>query len=291
MKQAFIEKRFNKKSAEIIEQANVIIEEYSRQDLILTIRQLYYQFVGRGLLDNTQANYKRIVNIMNDARLAGLVDWQAIEDRTRNVVSLSTWENPASIVESAVYSYRTDKWLNQEYHVEVWIEKEALTGVISQICKQVEVPYFACRGYVSQSEMYSSARRLAYLDKPCIVLHLGDHDPSGIDMTRDNDDRLDLLSGNADITIKRIALNMPQIKKYSPPPNPTKLTDSRATGYLETYGKSSWELDALSPTVLRNLIKKEVAKYRDDEQWETDLESQEKDRVSLENALSDLRSK
>ncbi len=291
MKQAFIEKRFNKKSAEIIEQANVIIEEYSKQDLVLTIRQLYYQFVGRGLLDNTSANYKRIVNIINDARLAGLVDWRAIEDRTRNVVSVSTWENPASIVESAVYSYRTDKWLNQPYHVEVWIEKEALTGVISQICTQVEVPYFACRGYVSQSEMYSSAQRLAHLNKPCIILHLGDHDPSGIDMTRDNDDRLDLLSGNADITVKRIALNMPQIKKYAPPPNPTKLTDSRATGYLEKFGKSSWELDALSPTVLRNLIKKEVAKYRDDERWEADLESQENDRVSLENALSDLRSK
>ena len=290
MKQAFIEKRFNQKSAEIIEQANVIIEEYSKQELVLTIRQLYYQFVGRALLDNTSANYKRIVNIINDARLAGLVDWRAIEDRTRNVVSVSTWENPASIVESAIHSYRTDKWLNQEYHVEVWIEKEALTGVISQICTQVEVPYFACRGYVSQSEMYSSARRLAHLSKPCIILHLGDHDPSGIDMTRDNDDRLDLLSGNADITVKRIALNMPQIKKYSPPPNPTKLTDSRATGYLQEFGKSSWELDALSPTVLRNLIKKEVAKYRDDEQWERDLEAQENDRVSLENALSDLRS-
>lgn len=289
MKQQFIEKRFNKKSAEIIEQANVIIEEYSNQDLILTIRQLYYQFVGRGLLDNTQANYKRIVNIINDARLAGLVDWNAIEDRTRNVVSLPTWENPASIVESAVYSYRTDKWRNQEFHVEVWIEKEALTGVISQICRQVEVPYFACRGYVSQSEMYASAQRLARLDKPVIVLHLGDHDPSGIDMTRDNSDRLDLLSSNATITIKRIALNMKQIKKYSPPPNPTKLTDSRAIPYMAEFGKSSWELDALSPTVLRNLIKKEVAKYRDDDQWEIDLAAQEVDRESLEKALSDLR--
>lgn len=290
MKQAFIEKRFNAKSAEIIEQANVIIAEYFKQDLVLTIRQLYYQFVGRGLLENTQANYKRIVNIINDARLAGLVDWLAIEDRTRNVVSVSTWENPASIVESAVYSYRTDKWRNQEYHVEVWIEKEALTGVISQICRQVEVPYFACRGYVSQSEMYSSAQRLAHLNKPCIVLHLGDHDPSGIDMTRDNDDRLELLSSSADITIKRIALNMNQIKKYSPPPNPTKLTDSRAVPYMEQFGESSWELDALSPTVLRNLIKKEVAIYRDDDQWATDLEAQEEDRLSLENALSDLRS-
>ncbi len=289
MKQQFIKKRFNTKSAEIIEQANEIISEYKKQQLILTIRQLYYQFVGRGLLENTQANYKRIVNIINDARLAGLVDWLAIEDRTRNVETVGTWEDPASIVESCVSCYKTDKWLNQEYHVEVWIEKEALTGVIAQICRQVEVPYFACRGYVSQSEMYASAQRLARLDKPVIVLHLGDHDPSGIDMTRDNDGRLELLSSNAAIEVKRIALNMNQIKKYSPPPNPTKLTDSRATGYLKEFGKSSWELDALSPTVIRNLIKKEVAKYRDDDVWAEDLASQEKDRESLQTALETLR--
>lgn len=289
MKQLFIKKRFNKKSAEIIEQANEIISEYKKQDLILTIRQLYYQFVGRGLLENTQPSYKRIVNIINDARLAGLVDWNAIEDRTRNVETIGTWENPASIVESCVSYYKTDKWLNQEYHVEVWIEKEALTGVISQICRQVEVPYFACRGYVSQSEMYASAQRLASLDKPVIVLHLGDHDPSGIDMTRDNNDRLELLSHHANIEVKRIALNMNQIKKYSPPPNPTKLTDSRAVPYMEQFGKSSWELDALSPTVIRNLIKKEVAQYRDDDIWAEDVASQEEDRESLQTALETLR--
>jgi hypothetical protein len=289
MKQAFIEKRFNKKSQEIIEQANTIIAEYKKQDLILTIRQLYYQFVGRGLLENTQPNYKRIVNIINDARLAGLVDWRAIEDRTRNVQSISTWKDPASIVESCVDCYKTNKWLHQEFHVEVWIEKEALTGVIAHICRQVEVPYFACRGYVSQSEMYASAKRLAGLGKPVIILHLGDHDPSGIDMTRDNDDRLELLSSNANIEVKRIALNMNQIKKYSPPPNPTKLTDSRAVPYMAEFGKSSWELDALSPTVIRNLIKKEVAQYRDDDIWAEDLAAQEKDRESLERALESLR--
>ena len=288
MKQQFIEKRFNKKSQEIIEQANGIISEYKTQRLILTIRQLYYQFVGRGLLDNTQANYKRIVNIMNDARLAGLVDWRAIEDRTRNVESIGTWENPASIVESCVSCYKTDKWRNQEYHVEVWIEKEALTGVIAQICNQVEVPYFACRGYVSQSEMYASAQRLAALDKPVIVLHLGDHDPSGIDMTRDNFDRLEMLSNKANITVKRIALNMNQIKRYNPPPNPCKLTDSRAVPCMEQFGKSSWELDALSPTVTKNLIKKEVAKYRDDDVWAEDLAAQEEDRKALQEAWENL---
>lgn len=289
MKQTFIKKRFNKTSADIIAQANVIITEYKKQGLILTIRQLYYQFVGRGLLENTQPNYKRIVNIINDARLAGLVDWLAIEDRTRNVQTISTWTDPASIVDACVDGYKTDKWLNQPYHVEVWIEKEALTGVIAQICDQVEVPYFACRGYVSQSEMYASAQRLAYKDKPCIVLHLGDHDPSGIDMTRDNNDRLNLLSENADITIKRIALNMKQIKKYSPPPNPTKLTDSRAVPYMQEFGKSSWELDALSPTVIRNLIKKEVALYRDDELWEDAVAAQEVGRELLEEARTFIK--
>ena len=289
MKQQFIKKRFNKKSALLIEQANTIIDEYKKGGYVLTVRQLYYQFVQRGLMENTLPNYKRMVNVLNDARLAGVVDWNAIEDRTRNVQHVATWEDPASIMRSCVRAYKNDKWLNQPYHVEVWIEKEALTGVISQICEQVEVPYFACRGYVSQSEMYHSAQRLAALDKPVIVLHLGDHDPSGMDMTRDNLDRLHMLSHHANIEVKRIALNMNQIKKYNPPPNPTKLTDSRAQPYIEEFGQSSWELDALSPTVLKNLIKKEVAKYLDADKWAEDLVPQEKDRESLQEALESLR--
>lgn len=285
MFEQFIEKRFNASSVLIIEQANEIIAEYDGQGLILTVRQLYYQFVSRDYIENNMRSYKRIVNIVNDARLAGLISWTAIEDRTRNLAAVSTWSNPKSIMESCIHSYTTDKWKDQPVYIEVWVEKEALTGVIAQICDKLEIPYFACRGYVSQSEVYNAAKRFEricnHTERSVIVLHLGDHDPSGMDMTRDNEYRLALLSHGADITVKRIALNMDQVRRFNPPPNPAKLTDSRVKGYLAEFGDSSWELDALSPSVIRDLIESEVDHYRDQESWDESHDYQERGRNQL----------
>jgi len=149
-----------------------------------------------------------------------------------------------------------------------WIEKEALAGVVEQICGPLDLPYLACRGYLSQSEMYVASKRMAQAvraGKTALILHLGDHDPSGIDMTRDNEDRLQEFMGN--VTVKRLALNYDQIAQYRPPPNPAKSTDARFHGYAEKFGTQSWELDALEPTVLRALIERAVNEVRDARKW------------------------
>ena len=264
---SYVEKNFSPSSMRVIEQANEIIDEYVSDGLTLTLRQLYYQFVSRDLVANKQSEYKRIGSIINDARLAGYIDWEAIEDRTRNLSQLSRWTDPGQIIRAAAQSFHMDHWKGQLYRVEVWIEKEALTGVIAGICDELDVPYFACRGYVSQSEMWVAAKRLgdyAYEEtQQPVIIHLGDHDPSGVDMTRDILDRQNLFMSNAEI--KRIALNMEQIESYTPPPNPAKLTDSRCQAYISEYGDESWELDALEPRVLRDLIREEVLNYRDEE--------------------------
>lgn len=280
---AYIEKTFAKSSLTVINQANEIIDEYQADGLKLTLRQLYYQFVSRDLIANKQSEYKRLGSIINDARLAGLVDWLAIEDRTRNLKSRSHWDDPGEIMESVVDSFRVDHWEGQPYRVEVWIEKEALTGVIAGICSTLDVPYFACKGYVSASELWRAARRfrVRYRGQRVVVVHLGDHDPSGLDMTRDVFDRQDLFRGGA--TVNRIALNMGQIDKYNPPPNPAKVTDSRAAGYIAEYGSSSWELDALEPRVLRGLISDTVREYRDDDIYQDRLALESEYRRVLEN--------
>ena len=127
MKQQFIEKNFSQRSWDTIEQANEIIEDYAEQGFSLTLRQLYYQFVSRGLMDNKQAEYKRLGSVLSDARLAGLVDWAAIEDRTRFVRSDPHWETASSYIQAE--GFNVDKWENQKYRLEVWIEKDALVGV------------------------------------------------------------------------------------------------------------------------------------------------------------------
>ena len=186
---------------------------------------------------------------------------------------------------SAAYSFAIDKWADQDYRPEVWIEKDALVGVIEGVCKTLDIDFFSCRGYTSQSEMWSVGRRLEryYLEGQMpVVIHLGDHDPSGIDMTRDIGDRLDLFSGAAEV--KRIALNIEQIELYNPPPNPTKVTDSRATSYISRYGSSSWELDALEPTVIAAAIEQTVLSYRDEARWEAAVRLEEQHRKDLQKA-------
>lgn len=270
----YIEKNFHDRTLAVIELCNRIIEDYFEQGFTLTLRQLYYRLVAGGHIANRQREYKRLGSIVNDARLAGMIDWYAIEDRTRNLSGLRHWSDPAEIIASARSSFRIDMWEKQRYRPEVWVEKDALANVIARACNPNDVPFLSCRGYMSQSEMWAAAQRFRnYIRRGQIplVIHLGDHDPSGIDMTRDVKERLNDLFG-IPVGVERIALNMDQVEEYDPPPNPAKLTDSRSGGYIASFGRSSWELDALDPPVLVDLIESIIDIFRDEDQWEEDEE-------------------
>lgn len=284
----YVEKNFRSDALKIIEQANSILENLSRQGYVVTLRQLYYQFVSRGYLPNKDTEYKRLGSIINDARIAGRLDWDYMEDRTRNLAGNSHWSDPSEIIRSALRSYALDKWDDQPYHVEVWVEKEALAGVIERTARRLDVSYFSCRGYVSQSEMHAAAKRLESYGQP-VIIHLGDHDPSGIDMTRDIEDRMSLF-GAGHVEVKRIALNMNQIEQYNPPPNPAKLTDTRATDYIRRYGNESWELDALDPATLDGLITDAVLSYRDEDLWDARVEEEDEDKKVLSALSTNWRS-
>lgn len=279
----YIKKRFSSHSLEIITTANQIIEEYELQGFSLTLRQIYYQFVARDLIPNNIREYKKLGTVINNGRLAGLIDWEAIVDRTRNLQRNSHWENPREIIETCAKAFAIDKWQNQDLRPEVWIEKDALVGVIEGICQKLDVPYFSCRGYTSQSEMWSASQRLErYFNQaqPAIIIHLGDHDPSGIDMTRDIQDRMGLFMGGVDV--KRIALNADQVEEFNPPPNPSKVTDPRAKAYIVEFGYNCWELDALEPKIITNLIEKTVLSYRDDSKWAEMVALEQEHREALE---------
>lgn len=245
----------------VIEQANTICRDYQAQGYNLTLRQLYYQFVSKALIPNSDKSYKRLGGIVNDARLAGLMDWSFIQDRGRNVSGgWGGYQDPGQFIESVADRYVEPLWRTQDYRPEVWVEKQALEDVISRATGQDRVPYLACKGYMSQSEMYAAAKRFErhrLRGKTPLVIHLGDHDPSGLDMTRDIRDRLEEMSWGA-VEVRRIALNMDQVQQYQPPPNPAKLTDARGAWYVDEYGPESWELDALPPDVLVALIHAEL---------------------------------
>jgi hypothetical protein len=280
----------------LIRKINGIIDEYEAAGYSLTLRQVYYQLVARDVIPNNERSYKNIGTLISDGRLTGLIDWYAIEDRTRYIRRLSHWNSPGDLVAGAASQYRIDLWDTQPRYVEVWIEKDALIGIVEQVAQRYDVPCFSCRGYTSQSEMWSAAQRLSFASqdgsRPCTIIHLGDHDPSGLDMTRDIRERL-VLFGAADLelTVNRIALNMDQVEAYNPPPNPAKLTDTRAEKYIAEYGDTSWELDALEPKQLDDLISATIEKYIDQEAVDKQKERQEGEKETLSDAEDFVRNR
>jgi hypothetical protein len=285
MKICYREINFRPSSLQLIERVNAIIHEYQQMGYSLTLRQVYYQLVARDVIPNNERSYKNLGSLISDGRMAGLIDWHAIEDRTRNLKKNSHWSSPGSIIYSAASSFAYDKWEDQENYVEVWVEKDALVGIVGQVCAELDIPYFSCRGYVSQSEMWSAAQRLEDMagNKEIHILHLGDHDPSGKDMSRDICDRLELFG--VMVEFERIALNFDQIEEYAPPPNPTKLSDSRASGYISEFGYECWELDALRPDVIDTLIRDKVTDLCDLELLQTARDREERSRETL-NAVA-----
>src|ERR1043165_2642333 len=218
MKQEYVRKRFNDANYDLIETINEIIDDYLAQDFRLTVRQLYYQLVARDIIPNTLQEYKRVAGIINDGKLAGMIDWDAIEDRTREFVRRTRWQSGEQILKAAVSSFHKDMWEWQAYRVFVIVEKEALVGVLERTCEKYDVPLLAARGYPSgtvvREFVQSDIMQCRPSGKEPIILHLGDHDPSGIDMTRDLRDSIQLLAGD-DIEVRRIALTMDQTEELN----------------------------------------------------------------------------
>lgn len=268
----FVDKNFRPATLAIIEMAVQIIQGYERQGYKITLRQLYYQFVSKGLIPNKDSEYKKLGSTINDGRLAGLISFDAIEDRNREADMPHVQESLSEIIHNTRFHFSADMWVHQPRRVEVWVEKDALSSIVERACRRYRAPHLACKGYMSLSAMWDCAKRIteAHTDRgqPTLIIHLGDHDPSGIDMTRDNLDRLKLLTHDRGaVEVKRIALNRDQVDHYNPPPNPAKITDSRAEDYIRRHGRVSWELDALEPRVLEDLIAKTIEREIDPDPW------------------------
>lgn len=289
----YIIKSMSKDRRAMVGHALKIIEEYQLEGYSLTLRQLYYQFVSRDLLPNSVKSYKLLGDVVSDGRMLGLIDWDAINDRLREIRTVTHWDTPKDILEACASQFRIDMWDGQLERVEVWVEKDALAEVVVRAANIYRCPVMVCRGYMSQSAMWEAGHRrfrnyIARGINPTVI-HLGDHDPSGIDMTRDIEDRLRIFS-RGHVSVERIALNMDQVKQYNPPPNPAKLTDTRARDYISVHGDMSWELDALEPRVLDTLIQDAIKDHIDWDAWNEKGEEEETHRHKLKRIANDYDS-
>jgi len=337
----------NKANKLKLQMINSIIEEYQAQDYILTLRQLYYQLVTRDIIPNIQSEYAKLSKLLKEGRMAGIVDWDAIEDRLRKTSTPASWNNPKSIIRSALYQYAKPRMQDQENYIEVWVEKDALSGVLKRITEKYHIPILVNRGYSSVSAMFDSYERFkkAFDNKQkARILYLGDYDPSGIDMIRDIRDRIKEFFSNRDFkikifdyldidkryliydeveseinaedfkedddirdyvydkaydlyfekwfsenfTVEPIALTIEQIRLYNPPPNPAKTTDPRAKKFIKDLGSTSWEVDALPPTTLNEILENKILDNIDLQKYNQIVSEEQDDKNKIENLLKNM---
>ena len=288
---------------DILNHAQQIAAQYQAQGLSLTVRQLYYQFVARGLLPSGQNEYKKIVDTLSKARKEGHFNNDLLVDRTRTVHKGDFTRNDDDMVDALrsarswikqmpEWALQRDRWYGQPVHVSVWVEKEALAGIFETTCNELGVSWLACKGCPSVSALWDwikgarDAKTYGGAERS-VILYFGDHDPTGfmipraahegietlLDVTPDwlNDDDEEEVYGwredaYVDVSVARVALNMDQVQRFNPPPFWAKTSDTRYKGYVREHGTTdAWELDALDPSVLRDLIRQTVNAVFDDD--------------------------
>lgn len=292
MHSRFIRWKPHVKTALVVKYCRGICDTYAAEGLSLTLRQLYYQFVSRGWLPNTEREYRRLGNIVSKARTAGLLDWDAIEDRGRTPEEAAQWDSINELVIAAIQAFRLPRWEGQKTFVELWVEKEALAGVLEPIASAYHITLMVNKGYSSSSAMYASAQRLlenAQDADNILIFYIGDLDPSGEDMVRDIQDRLDMFTRDRlPLKVIKLALTPTQVREYNPPPNPTKLTDSRATAYIREHGYECWEVDALEPKVLRQIISEALDAIVDRKKMDKIIRREKRDKKHLLSTIASI---
>lgn len=266
-------KNGNMNSKDLLVEIIKVIESY---DTKLTVRQIYYQLVTKHFIENVRSQYQRVSKILVKARHDGDVDWDAIEDRTRQSEGGDDSEKtPEGHFESAVdylkncwKYFRLPMWKNQPRYIEIWFEKQALQGIFSEETSKFNVTQLACRGYSSHTMGRELQIRIEDVtnERPEIkeihIIYFGDLDPSGLDIYRFIQD----MCSRFGLTIKfeRVAITKEQVRKYNIPPMFAKKTDSRYDKFVAEHGTDVVELDALNPTVLQELIKESIEKHFDE---------------------------
>lgn len=282
---------------EIISEVKKILDQYEEP---LTLRQIYYRLVAKQIISNTRQSYKTLGQFLVRARENGDIPYERMEDRNRDTIGgdsgYDSPEDADKYIKGKIYSLKSSssgfslsRWKDQNYHVELWIEKDALRRVLSDVAGMYNVKTCICRGYPSFSFLMDAVKRFSKT-KPNIVLYFGDFDPTGLDIVRDLEERLLKYSGKK-VVVKRVALTKDQIKNFNLPYAPTKKTDARTKKFVKEYGNMAVELDALEPDVLKDIAKKEILNYIDAKKWNTRAKKEQEARLYIQKKVNKLLEK
>jgi len=256
----------------------------------LTLRQIYYQLVGKGYIENNVSQYTMLSNLLKWARIEGYIAWEDIEDRVRTYHDLTGWSSSDNFIraelEYFLEGYKRNLLQSQDKYVEVWIEKDALSSIFTRVAEGYTIPVVVCRGFSSVSFLNDFRTRLNnYESKRKLMLYFGDFDPSGVEMLTAMKTTLMEELGVNEIEFKRVALLREDIFTYHLPHNPDALkkTDTRAKKHLETYGELAVELDALRPDILERKIKDAIEAELDIDAFNQEVEKHNEEFDKLNN--------
>ena len=306
------------KYSEVVPVVREIIESYT---IRLTVRQIFYRLISPPyqLFAGTQNNYKQFDRILTRAREKGDIDWRRIEDRARTTLGGDYgFESPEEFINYKIKDFKNSwmfydrrMWDEQDCYVEIWLEKDALATLFSEVARKYRVLVFPSRGYSSFTKIMEALTdsdrfpRYIRMGKPIVILHFSDHDPSGLNMTVDINNRLFkrdyLVRGLAEVfsseelekikelfkgkewlvKVERCALTYEQVRRYNLPPNPTKKADPRSKWYVQQYGDQCWELDAVEPSELQRIIENSILKWINREKWNETVKKIEGEKQKL----------
>lgn len=261
----------SQKSLALIEASIAILREINPA----TVRAVCYRLFTAGLIPDMGRNStNKVSNQLVWAREQGLLPWPWIVDETREAEHVSVWSSPSEIIDAAVRGYRRDYWQDQPCWVEVWSEKGTVRGTLASVLKRYGVTFRVMHGYGSATALYDIASETSRVDKPLTVFYVGDFDCSGMNMSEvDLPTRLTRYGGIA--AIKRIALTHADVGPGSALPSfaaDTKAGDPRYRWFVDNFGGRCWELDALSPVILRERVEKAIVGMLDGAAWQRAVE-------------------
>jgi hypothetical protein len=247
----------------------------------MTVRQVFYQATVRGLVEKTEAGYTKVQTDLVIMRKSGLLPYHRLTDNTRWQRKPRSFNGVEAALEHTAQFYRKNLWAEADAYVEIWLEKDALAGVIYPITSLYDAPLMVARGYASLSFLHTAAADISELDVPAYIYHLGDFDPSGVNAGEKIEETLRELAPDADIIFERIAVTRGQISAWNLPTRPTKASDTRARG----FGAVSVELDAIEPGRLRTIVQEVIERHLPPEQFEILKAAEESERAVISNFI------
>ncbi len=254
------------------------------EDHPMSVRQVFYRLVSMGAIDKTEAEYKTVVRLLGDMRRSRDIPFDWLADATRWQRKPRTHSSLERMLERSAECYRRSIWDSQDVYVEVWSEKEALSGVVYPKTAAWDVPLMVTRGYPSISYLYAAAEAMDWQEKPCYLYYFGDHDPSGVDIPRKVEADLREFAPDVDLHFERVAVNLEQVKKWGLQTRPTKKTDSRS----KTFKGESVEVDAIPPSQLRELVSACIEQHVDQDTLDRMRLLEKAERRTLRNMVRQL---